>query len=425
MVASSKSNALRLLAESLSEDILRTPANALIVEAAEDHRDHRALTGDFDRIFRRSVTRVRRQALSRRLPRALTQIAAWAAPQFAMTSVGTLAIAVVAGALYLDRPFAPTEPNKSQVMVPAAIVAHSQTPSPSGAPTFGHEHLAAERAQAALSMNAQRAELERAAAAHRALQQTPMAVPSLTDRLVSGSPGEVATLSAGEVSDVSEQLAVARALAHKATAADHAQAFRIFKRIAEQHWNDGLDSHQAHETARAVVALAEYFLSGIPAAPSPPVASEKAETSNDYAAIGATHASSIVIRQDAQEASALLRHAATRFADPDAQYELARLYVDGKGVAKDPEEAMRWFVAAAEQGLPRAQAAFGAMLVKGQGAPKDVSRGLSWLTLAKDAAGPDEGWIRDAYATAYAQADAEQRKRAQASAIEWAQRHRR
>lgn len=397
----------------------------------QDHLDQRALTSEFDRIFRRSVQGVRRRALSGGLQRALNQIMPWPAPQFAMASAGTLAIAVVAGALYFDRPFKPTEPSRSQVMVPAATVAQSHAPSPSVAPTFGHDHLFDGSAQAAISMRAQRAELERAAAARRALQQTPRVIPGLTDRLVSSpqeaidSASATAALLAGEGSDLSEQVALARALARKATAHDDAQAFGILKRIAEQHWNDSANSPHAHETARALVALADYFLSGIPAAPSLPIGSEKAEASNNYPVISATRTPSIVIRQDAQEASALLRHAATHFADSDAQYELARLYVDGRGVAKDNEEAMRWFVAAADQGLPRAQASFGTMLVEGWGIPKDVGRGLSWLTLANDTAGPDEGWIRDAYASAYAQADAEERKAARTSAIEWSQRHRR
>jgi uncharacterized protein len=430
MVASSSSNALRLLAESLSEDILRTPAEELISEAVHDDLDQRALTSEFDRIFRRSVQGARRRALSGRLQRALNQIAPWP-PQFAMASVGTLAIAVVAGALYLDRPFTPAGPSKSQVMVPAATVAQSPAPSPSVAPTSGHDHWPDGSAQAAISMRAQRTELERAAEARRALQQTPRVIPDLTDGVVSSPPEAIDSASAtaalltAEGADVSEQLALARALAREATAHDDAQAFGIFKRIAGQHWNDSANSPHAHEIARALVALADYFLSGIPATPSLPTGSEKVEASNIYPVIGATRAPSIVIRQDAQEAGVLLHHAATHFADPEAQYELARLYVDGRGVAKDNEEAMRWFIAAADQGLPRAQASLGTMLVEGRGIPKDVGRGLSWLTLAKDTAGLDEGWIRDAYARAYAQADAEERKTAQTSAIEWSQRHRR
>jgi TPR repeat protein len=127
----------------------------------------------------------------------------------------------------------------------------------------------------------------------------------------------------------------------------------------------------------------------------------------------------------AREVGALLRPSVANFADPEAQYQLGRAYLDGAGVVKDPEEAVRWFETAAQQGQYRAQALLGTMLVEGRSVPRDLAHGLSWLALAKDAAGPDESWIVDAYTGAYAQAGAEDRRVAQEYTTEWLQHHRR
>jgi len=79
--------------------------------------------------------------------------------------------------------------------------------------------------------------------------------------------------------------------------------------------------------------------------------------------------------------------------------------------------------AAAMQGQRSAQASLGIMLVQGQGVPRDVARGLSWLTLANEAAGPNEDWIKEAYADAYARANESDRKAAQSYADDWLEHH--
>ena len=81
----------------------------------------------------------------------------------------------------------------------------------------------------------------------------------------------------------------------------------------------------------------------------------------------------------------------------DAQYHLARLYLDGNGPTRDPRQAARWLHAAANKGQYQAQAVLGRMLFKGEFAPRQAARGLMWLTLASDSAGPAETWISDLY----------------------------
>jgi hypothetical protein len=92
--------------------------------------------------------------------------------------------------------------------------------------------------------------------------------------------------------------------------------------------------------------------------------------------------------------------------DPDAQYNLGRLYLDGDAGARDRRQAAKRLGLAAKKGQyqAQAQALLGAMLFKGDDLSRQAALGLFWLTLAKDAACPDETWIAEAYSNAFAQA---------------------
>ena len=103
------------------------------------------------------------------------------------------------------------------------------------------------------------------------------------------------------------------------------------------------------------------------------------------------------VKQPIQSGRAKCSHyAASYFGDPDAQYYLARLYLDGVGAPRDPAQAARWLGLAAQKGQYQAQAMLGDMLFEGEaraapgGARPDVARA------GGDSAGPDEGWISEA-----------------------------
>jgi TPR repeat protein len=157
-------------------------------------------------------------------------------------------------------------------------------------------------------------------------------------------------------------------------------AFKYFN-IANSHADEVNGTAEASFVAKAVVALGNYYLSGI--------------ANSD-------------IKPDAARAREMFSYAAY-FGDSDAQYHLGRMYLDGQGTAKDSKQAARWLFAAASKGQYQAQAVFGAMLFKGQSAPRDGARGLMWLMLARDAATPKETWIMDLYAAALKQATEEER----------------
>ncbi|WP_425107391.1 tetratricopeptide repeat protein [Ancylobacter sp.] len=162
------------------------------------------------------------------------------------------------------------------------------------------------------------------------------------------------------------------------------KAFEYFSQIANMHADDNPATPEARFVADAFVALGAYYLVGIP---------------------------NTKVRRDATRARDMFAYAASYFGDPGAQYHLARLYIDGDGVDRDPRFAARWLGLAAQKGQYQAQAALGGLLFKGDdGIPRQAARGLMWLTLARDAAaGPQDKWVVDLYEDAFANASSDER----------------
>jgi TPR repeat protein len=179
------------------------------------------------------------------------------------------------------------------------------------------------------------------------------------------------------------------------------RAFEYYSRVANSantSVDDRPDSPRARIVSSALVALGHYYLDGIP---------------------------NSTIHRDPSRAWEMFHYAATYFADPDAQYDLARLYLDGVGAPKDPRQAVRWLSLAANKGQYQAQAMLGAILFKGEHVRRQASRGLMWLTLARDSAvGPTDKWIADLYDSAFKQATDDERAVALIYLQRWMQ-HRR
>ena len=58
------------------------------------------------------------------------------------------------------------------------------------------------------------------------------------------------------------------------------------------------------------------------------------------------------------------------------------MYDNGKGVPKDPVEAIKWYRKAAEQGRVDAQFNLGVSYATGNGVPKDLVQAHMWLNLS-------------------------------------------
>ena len=166
-------------------------------------------------------------------------------------------------------------------------------------------------------------------------------------------------------------------------AQDDLKAFNYFRHIADSHADDNPDTPQARFVANAFVALGHYYLEGIPRTRFKP---------------------------DPARAREMFNYAASYFRDPDAQYYLAKLYLNGNGAPHDPRTAARWFGLSAQKGQCQAQAMLGAMLFAGDHVPRQAARGLMWLTLAKDAArSSDQTWVASLYDSAFQQATEDER----------------
>jgi TPR repeat protein len=173
---------------------------------------------------------------------------------------------------------------------------------------------------------------------------------------------------------------------------DELRAFRYFSRIANSHADESPQTPQSRFVASAFVALGNYYLDGIP---------------------------NTDVQADPVRAREMYAYAASYFGDPDAQYNLARLYLDGKGAPRDGKQATRWLGLAASKGQHQAQALLGHMLVKGDKVPRQSARGLMYLTLARDAAGPSEQWIIDLHDVAMRQASPDERQMALTHLERW------
>ena len=71
--------------------------------------------------------------------------------------------------------------------------------------------------------------------------------------------------------------------------------------------------------------------------------------------------------------------------DAGAQYEIGLRYAEGRGVARDPRQALAWFDKAAAQGLAPAQYRVGSSYEKGVGVDRDPALAMSWYAKAAGA----------------------------------------
>jgi TPR repeat protein len=165
---------------------------------------------------------------------------------------------------------------------------------------------------------------------------------------------------------------------------DAVRAFEYFRAIADNQRNVDATGVLAQVVANTHVELGRYYQAGIP---------------------------NSGIKADPVRAHLNFSYAAS-FGDPDAQYLLARTYLDGQGVARDAKQGSRWLHEAANKGQFEAQAKFGILLFHGLGQvmPRDAAQGLMWLRLAVDAApkGAAAG-VQDIYNAAWEQANKDER----------------
>jgi hypothetical protein len=144
---------------------------------------------------------------------------------------------------------------------------------------------------------------------------------------------------------------------------DDLKAFEYFSKIADEFADETPGTQNAKVVSSAFVQLGVYLLDGI---------------------------KGTYVRPNAPRAVELFQYAASYYGDADAQHQLGRLFLQGRGVARDARQAARWLHLAAEKGHVDSQGLLGQLMIAGDaGVPRQAARGLMWLTLARDGADPD------------------------------------
>jgi uncharacterized protein len=167
------------------------------------------------------------------------------------------------------------------------------------------------------------------------------------------------------------------------------KAYHYFNQLVDDYDEDQPDQRDLSVISNAFVTVGVYCLNGI---------------------------SNSDVRPDPRRAHELFQYAATTFDDPNAQYNLAHMYLVGAGgLAQDNITAIRWLALAAKKGHPPSQALLGHMLFVGEGVLDQRARGLMWLELGKDgSADPKDQWIRELYQHDFQMATDEDRRAAAA-----------
>jgi len=187
------------------------------------------------------------------------------------------------------------------------------------------------------------------------------------------------------------QVKLARAYANgRDLPKDDAKAFAYFQQIADQQADISPRSPVAKYAAEAFVALGQYYLDGVP---------------------------DLNLSSNPSYAGHLFRHAASYFGNAEAQYRLARLYMNGDGVEKNLGLAVNWLSIAAKKQHAASQATLGEILWRGEEIRQRRARGLALIMLAHEnavASGKEPDWINQLYREAFGKSDNAIRKDAEA-----------
>lgn len=167
---------------------------------------------------------------------------------------------------------------------------------------------------------------------------------------------------------------------------DHRKAFEFYKRIADNYGSVRPNTPEWAITGKAMVALGHYFAKGVPEAG---------------------------IAANLNESRVMFTTAAMYFRDPDGQFELGRMLLDGNDSMEEGRQAIRMLQLSSEKGHAGAMALLGHSLVEGEFVLQDKVRGLEMLTRAANIAPADmRGWIGDLQRQAFAVASEEERRQA-------------
>jgi uncharacterized protein len=144
---------------------------------------------------------------------------------------------------------------------------------------------------------------------------------------------------------------------------DHAIAYSYYQRVAEAYDPDDEDANRLRIAIDSQLHMANYIRIGVPSAG---------------------------IKPEPGRAARVYLRLASAYGHPGAQFALGEMYLEGNGVKKNHQQAMKWLTAAARKRHAGAQALLGDLYWGGKGVKKDHTRALMWYTLAAETAKPAE-----------------------------------
>jgi uncharacterized protein len=149
----------------------------------------------------------------------------------------------------------------------------------------------------------------------------------------------------------------------KGVAPDQAVAFSYYSRVAENFDSDEPDINRLKVMVDSQLQVANYQRSGL---------------------------SKVGLRPNPQLAARTFLRLGTAYAHPGALYALGVMNIEGEGMAKNPQQGLKWLNAAVRKHSPEAAAYLAELYQSGSVVKHDETRALMWYTIAAQAAVKDD-----------------------------------
>ena len=144
---------------------------------------------------------------------------------------------------------------------------------------------------------------------------------------------------------------------------DDATAYTYYARVADHYDPDERDKKRLRIIVDAMLRIADYQRTGV---------------------------STAGIKSNATAAMRTYMKLATVYGHPAALYALGVMNISGQGVKKNPQQGLKWLMAAARKRHAPAEAYLGELYLEGKIVRADRTRALMWYMLARQSARPEE-----------------------------------
>lgn len=144
---------------------------------------------------------------------------------------------------------------------------------------------------------------------------------------------------------------------------DDATAYSYYSRVAEHYDPEEGNDNRLRICVDAMIRIADYQRAGVASAGIP---------------------------QDTAMAARTYLKVATTYGHPAAQYALGIMTMKGDGLKQNPQQGLKWLIAAARKRHAPSEAYLGELYWQGKYVQKDRTRAVMWYILAKQSARPEE-----------------------------------